>query len=241
MEHNHDANILLISSSRVHGQAYMGYCEAFLKDYWQGVDEILFIPFALQDHGAYTRYVQEALSPMGLKVVGIESQADYAEAVRTAKGIYIGGGNTFLLTKTLYDHQLLAPIRERVLSGEARYMGSSAGSNAACPTMKTTNDMPIVYPPAFDTLNLVPFQINAHYLDPVDGDTHQGETREDRIREFHQWNRAPVLGLREGALVHIVYAEQKRATLKGIHGAKLFQADQPPVEYQPGDDLSFLL
>ncbi len=235
--------MLLISSSRVHGQGYMAYCAELLQDYWQGVDEVLFIPFAAQDHQAYTAYVQAALQPMGIRLKGIETCTDYAAAVAEARGIYIGGGNTFLLTKTLYDHQLLAPIRERVLNGQAKYMGSSAGSNVACPTMKTTNDMPIVYPPGFETLNLVPFQINAHYLDPAPHDTHQGETRAERIQEFHQWNAAPVLGLREGALVHITHdgTGTKQATLKGIHGAKLFQAQQEPVDYQPGDDLSFLL
>lgn len=235
-------NILLISSSRVHGQRYMGYCESLLQDYWQGVEEILFIPFALQDHAAYTQKVTEALAPMGLRIKGIETTADFTAAVHEAQGIYIGGGNTFLLTQTLYRHQLLAPIRDRVLSGAAKYMGSSAGSNVACPTLKTTNDMPIVYPPSFDTLNLVPFQINAHYLDPAVGDTHQGETREERIREFHQWNTAPVLGLREGALLHVQYKQgEKQAHLKGVQGAKLFQAKQAPQDYVPGDDLSFLL
>jgi dipeptidase E len=235
-------DILLISSSRVHGQRYMGYCEEILQQYWQGVEEILFIPFALQDHAAYTQKVAEALAPMGLRIRGIETAADFKLAVSEAKGIYIGGGNTFLLTHTLYRHELLTPIRERILSGAAKYMGSSAGSNVACPTMKTTNDMPIVYPPAFDTLNLVPFQINAHYLDPATGDTHQGETREERIREFHQWNMAPVLGLREGALLHVQYqGEQKQARLKGVQGAKLFRAEQAPQDYAPGDDLSFLL
>lgn len=237
------ANILLISSSRVHGQAYMAYCGEFLQDYWQGVDEILFIPFALQDHAAYSAKVTEALAPMGLRIRGIESYPDFASAVTQAKGIYIGGGNTFLLTKTLYDHQLLTLIRERVMTGQAKYMGSSAGSNVACPTMKTTNDMPIVYPPGFETLNLVPFQINAHYLDPAPNETHQGETRAERIREFHQWNTRSVLGLREGAFVHVQYAEAgtKKAQLHGIQGARLFQADQEPVDYLPGDDLSFLL
>ena len=180
------SDILLISSSRLYGESYMGYCEAILKNYWQGIEEVLFITFALQDHAASTRKVSEASAPIGIRIKGIEAAANFTQAVNEAKGIYIGGGNTFLLTHTLYRHQLLAPIRERVLSGSAKYMGSSAGSNVACPTMKTTNDMPIVYPPAFETLNLVPFQINAHYLDPVSGDTHQGETRAGRIRKFHE-------------------------------------------------------
>lgn len=235
-------DILLISSSRIHGESYMGYCESLLKDYWQGVEEVLFIPFALQDHKAYTRKVAEALAPMGIRIQGIEDAADFTQAVAEAKGIYIGGGNTFLLTQTLYRYQLLTPIRERILSGSAKYMGSSAGSNVACPTMKTTNDMPIVYPPAFETLDLVPFQINAHYIDPLPGDTHQGETRADRIREFHEWNESPVLGLREGAILYVQYQEgRKQAHLKGVKGAKLFQAQQEPQEYLPGDDLSFLL
>ncbi len=235
-------NVLLISSSRLHGSSYLGYCKQELEDFWQDTRELLFIPFALQDHEAYTKYVQEALAPMGFKVTGADTNEDLKNQVQKARGIFIGGGNTFLLTHTLYKYDLLNVIREQVQSGELKYMGSSAGSNVACPTMKTTNDMPIVYPPSFDTLNLVPFQINAHYYDPPPDNTHKGETRAERLKEFHQWNAAPVLGLREGALVRISgKGSEKKATLQGVSDAKLFRANEAPVEYAPGSDLSFLL
>lgn len=230
--------LLLISSSRIHGQGYMEYCRQELLDFWGDIRDVLFIPFALQNHEAYWTNVSRNLQPFGFQISGLHQQADFKQAITSAKGIFIGGGNTFLLTRTLYEHDLLGLIRERVLSGELRYMGSSAGSNVACPTMKTTNDMPIVQPPSFDALNLVPFQLNPHYLDPNPDSQHMGETREDRIREFHQWNETPVVGLREGGLIDV---DGDKATLRGVTGARLFRAGQNPEEYSPGADLSFLL
>ncbi|MEZ0373853.1 MAG: dipeptidase PepE [Candidatus Sericytochromatia bacterium] len=230
--------ILLISSSRIHGHEYMAYCRQELLDFWGEVRDLLFVPFALKDQASYAEKVKAGLEPWGFKITSLHETADYAAAIASAAGLFVGGGNTFLLTNLLYEHGLMPLIRERVLGGELRYMGSSAGSNVAGPTMKTTNDMPIVQPPSFDTLNLVPFQINPHYLDPIPGSLHMGETREDRIREFHEWNAAPVLGLREGGLVEI---SDGTALLKGICGARLFQRGQIPEEYLPGADLSFLL
>lgn len=230
--------LLLISSSRIFGQSYMEYCRQELNDYWGDQREILFVPYALQDHAAYARNVGTALGALGFQLHSVHEAADPAAAVAEAKGIFIGGGNTFLLIRTLYEKGLLPLIRERVLAGELRYMGSSAGSNLACPTIKTTNDMPIVYPPSFDALNLVPFQINPHYLDPDPASPHMGETREDRLREFHQWNSTPVVGLREGGLIEV---KGQQALLKGVAGARLFRQGQNPEEYSPGADLSFLL
>lgn len=230
--------VLLISSSRLHGQGYMAYCSQELAEFWGGQRELLFVPFAMQNQALYAERVQAGLGPMGFRLTSLHETADYAQAVKQAKGIFIGGGNTFLLTKLLHETGLIPLIRARVLSGELAYMGSSAGSNVACPTMKTTNDMPIVQPPSFDTIGLVPFQINAHYLDPDPDSLHMGETRELRIREFHEFNRTPVVGLREGGLIHI---EGDRATLRGKMSARLFQPGQDPQEFAPGADLSFLL
>ncbi|PKL76035.1 MAG: dipeptidase PepE [Candidatus Melainabacteria bacterium HGW-Melainabacteria-1] len=230
--------LLLISSSRIHGQAYMNYCREELASFWGETRNILFIPFALKDWDTYAANVARSLEPMGFTIQPIQAQADFKAAIESASGLFIGGGNTFLLTKTLYEYDLLTPIRERVSSGALRYMGSSAGSNVAGPSLKTTNDMPIVEPPSFETLNLVPFQMNPHYQDPLPDSTHMGETREDRIREFHDWNEAPVLGLREGGLVEI---KGDQATLLGVAGARLFQRGLKPEEYSPGADMSFLL
>lgn len=230
--------VLLISSSRIHGQAYMEYCRQELLDFWGDVREILFVPFAIKDWDGYAANVTRFLEPMGFSIKALHSQPDFKQAISQAKGVFVGGGNTFLLTRTLYEQDLIDLVRERVLSGEMRYMGSSAGSNVAGPTMKTTNDMPIVMPPSFDTFNLVPFQMNPHYQDPQPDSQHMGETREDRIREFHQWNEAPVVGLREGGLIEV---DGDKATLKGVTGARLFRAGQNPEEYLPGADLSFLL
>lgn len=230
--------VLLISSSRLHGQTYMHYCQQDLYDYWGDVRELLFVPYALQNHDLYAERVRAGLEPMGFKIQAIHETSDPIAAVQKAKGIFIGGGNTFLLTRTLYETGIMPLIRERVMAGDLPYMGSSAGSNVACPTMKTTNDMPIVFPPSFDTLNLVPFQINAHYFDPDPDSTHMGETRADRLREFHEWNTTPVIGLREGGLIEVI---GNQATLKGVCGAKLFQAGLVPQEFEPVCDVSFLL
>jgi dipeptidase E len=151
--------------------------------------------------------------------------------------MFIGGGNTFRLLTLLHEKALIAPIRKRVAAGMP-YMGSSAGTNVASPTIKTTNDMPIVYPPTFDALNLVPFQINPHYLDPDPASKHQGETREQRIREFHEMNETPVVGLREPALIRI---DGARAELLGDAGARLFKRGSQPVELATGDRLDDLL
>lgn len=216
----------------------MAYCQQELQAFWAGVPEILFIPYALKDHQAYTEKVRAGLGAFGLQIKGIQETPDPQEAVRLAKGLFIGGGNTFLLTRSLYEQHLMPLIRERVLSGELAYMGSSAGSNVATPSLKTTNDMPIVMPPTFETLGLVPFQINPHYQDPDPGSTHMGETREDRLREFHEWNPTPVLGLREGAWLEV---NGQQMLLKGLFGARLFRQGQTPAEFTSGADLSFLL
>lgn len=180
---------------------------------------MLFVPFALFNYDKYTKKVGDVLTSWGFEVEGIHRKEDPVEAVRKAQAIYVGGGNTFLLLKLLYEKNLVEAIRERVFSGGAVYVGSSAGTNVATASIKTTNDMPIIYPPTFDALGLVPFNINPHYLDPLPGSTHHGETRQQRIEEFHHLNKTPVVGLREGTYLLV---EDDKITLLGDFNARLF-------------------
>lgn len=199
---------------------------------------ILFIPYALFNFDQYTNHVAAVLTKWGFIVEGIHTKPDPVEAVLDAEAIFIGGGNTFQLLKRLYENKLVQPIRRVVLEQGVPYMGSSAGTNVATKSIKTTNDMPICYPPSFDALNLVPFNINPHYLDPRADDTHHGETREKRINEFHRINEEPVLGLREGTYLLV---EGEKATMKGLFNSRLFRAGQEPEEIAPESDLSYLL
>ena len=170
---------------------------------------------------------------MDLNLTSLHTAADPQQAVSDAEAVFIGGGNTFRLLKALYDTQVLEPIRQRVTAGMP-YVGSSAGSNVAGPTIKTTKDMPIVQPPSFDALRLVSFQISPHFQDPDPNSTHMGETQEERIIQFHEENDTPVAGLREGAMVRF---ENGSYVLKGSTGARIFRKGQPPVETKPGDNL----
>lgn len=184
------------------------------------VKEILFVPYALRDHDGYTRKVEKVLQDWGYKVKGIHTFKDPVSAVNAAQTIFIGGGNTFQLLKGLYDNKVLEPIRKRVLDDGIPYIGSSAGTNVATLNICTTNDMPIVQPPSFEALALVPFNINPHYVEPVTGDTHQGETREERILQYLEIpGNGPVLALREGATLCV---NGNKASLNGVATAKVF-------------------
>ena len=185
-----------------------------------------FVPFAAHDHAAYTETVRERFGRMGFEIVGVD-------ALDKADAIFVGGGNTFRLLKTLYDRNLLDPIRKRVRAGTP-YIGSSAGSVITAPTIRTTNDMPIVEPPSLASLGLVSFQLNCHYLDPDPNSTHKGETRELRIAEFHEENTTPVVGLREGTML---WVQNKSSTLLGLKPARIFRRGQAPVEVEPGSDI----
>ena len=230
--------LLLLSNSTQHGYEYLQHAAAEIRDFLgDAVARVLFVPFAIADWDGYAQAARETFEGFGYGLDGIHQAADARAAVRDADAVFIGGGNTFRLLNTLYALDVLDAIRRRVEAGMP-YMGASAGTNVACVSIKTTNDMPIVYPPSFDALGLVPFNINPHYIDPDPDSTHQGETREQRIAEFHELNDPPVLGLREGAWLRI---EGEAVHLGGHRDARLFRQGQDPVEYALGSRLDFLL
>ncbi|CAM2100158.1 alpha-aspartyl dipeptidase-like isoform X1 [Caretta caretta] len=232
--------LLLVSNSTLRGGGYLGHCEQQVRRFLgQKVKRVLFIPYALHDRDAYAKTAREKFESLGYKLESIHESSDPVEAVRKSEAIFIGGGNTFRLLKALYDNSLLQEIRKRVLEDGIPYVGSSAGTNVATVSISTTNDMPIVYPPSLLALGLVPFNINPHYLDPDVNSTHMGETRAERILQYHEEpNTPPVLGLREGAMLLV---EGDKATLQGVTGARLFLRGEKPTEHEPGTDFSFLL
>ena len=230
--------ILLLSNSVQHGYGFLDHAASEIQDFLgSDVARVCFVPYASGDWAGYTETVRAVFEPLNYGLDGIHEAGDPRAAASEAAALFIGGGNTFRLLDTLYAQDLLGVIRDRVAAGMP-YMGSSAGTNVACITMKTTNDMPIVYPPSFDALGLVPFNINPHYLDPDPTSTHQGETREQRIAEFHELNDPPVVGLREGAWLRI---EGSAVHLGGSNGARLFRSDEEPVEFSVGSRMDFLL
>lgn len=191
---------LLFSNSTNHAGRYLEHGAAELLDFLGPVRTLLFAPFALHDRPAYAAKVRQELARFGLAVDELTADADAPGLIERAAAIFVGGGNTFRLLRTFQDRGLLGLLRERCLAG-LPYIGSSAGTNLAGPTIKTTNDMPIVFTPGFEALGLVPFQINPHYQDPDPASTHMGETREERLREFLEENSTPVVGLREGCWI----------------------------------------
>ena len=229
--------LLLISNSTLHGSGFLDHAEAELRDFLGPIERVLFVPFALHDRDGYAQKARERFARMGYALDSIHEISDKQQAVRDAQSIFIGGGNTFRLLTALYDFDLLSLIRERVENGMP-YIGSSAGSNVAAPTIKTTNDMPIVEPPSFNALGLVSFQINPHYLDPDPSSTHMGETREERLLQYLEDNDVPVVGLREGAMLRI---EEGVTLLKGSTGARIFRKGQEPLEVLPGAVLDEIL
>jgi len=225
--------VLLISNSTLYGSGYLYHAEAEICGCLRGVRSVLFVPYALYDRDTYAAMAKERFGKMGYTLESIHSASDPQQAVNHAESLFVGGGNTFRLLKALYDADVLHAIRERVKNGMP-YIGSSAGSNVAGPTIKTTKDMPIVQPPSFDALGLVPFQISPHFQDPDPNSTHMGETQEERILQFLEENDTPVFGLREGAMVLV---ENGTMILKGSSGARIFRKGVEPVETLPGDCL----
>ncbi|QCR21193.1 dipeptidase PepE [Pontibacter sp. SGAir0037] len=233
-------NLLLISTSTTHGTGYLEHCEDEIRLLLEEKRSILFIPYARPggiSHANYTLKAKEAFARMDISLTGIHEAKDPVKAVNEAEAVFIGGGNTFLLLKQLYQQQLVKPLLERVQKGMP-YVGTSAGTNVAGKSIGTTNDMPIVFPKTFKALQLVPFNINPHYQDPIEHSTHMGETREMRIFEFHVHNSQPVVGLREGSMLHV---KGDRVTLKGDLPARIFLQGQKPMEFKPSDDINFIM
>jgi dipeptidase E len=229
--------LLLVSTSTTHGTGYLDHCADEMSSLLEGVTRVLFFPFALFDRDLYAAKARERFLHMGFELDSVHEAVDARRAVEDAEAMFIGGGNTFRLLDALYRHDLLAAVRNRVDDG-VPFMGTSAGSNVAGATIKTTNDMPIVQPPSFEALGLVPFQLNPHYLDPDPGSMHMGETRETRIREFLEENDNVVVGLREGAMLRVLGPE---VTLAGDRGARVFRRHREPEEIAPGIRLDSLL
>lgn len=230
--------LIIASTSTVHGSSYLEYLLPILKDLFVDVKTILFIPYARPggiSFDAYTRIAKKAFSKINIDVKGIHEYKDAKDAVKNAKGIFTGGGNTFELVNQIYKNDILSTLKIGIESGTP-YLGTSAGSNICGVTMMNTNDMPIVYPPSFNTLDIIPYNINAHYLDPIEGSKHMGETRETRIKEYHIFNGTPVLGLREGSWLNL---KNNKIILQGKYTARLFRQNQKPIELESGVEVNF--
>ncbi|MGW2176804.1 dipeptidase PepE [Streptomyces sp. NPDC001732] len=230
-------NLLLLSNSTQYGRGYLEHALDTVTAFLPDEARLAFVPYALADHDTYTARVREALEPSGITVRGVHENTDPIAELAASDAVFIGGGNSFRLLSALYRTGLREAGAEAVRNG-LPYMGASAGTNMAAPTLRTTNDMPIVQPPSFETLGLVPFQINPHYLDPDPASTHKGETREERLTEFLEENDVPVLGLREGSWLRV---EGPLARVEGARPARLFTRGTPPQELPAGTDVSQLL
>ncbi len=226
-------NIVLASTSTLYGGHYLDYLLPTLAELYKDIDEVLFVPFARPSgisHDDYTQKAAVVFEKLGKKLVGLHTFDDKTLAVNNAKAYFAGGGNTFLLVKSLYDLGLMNILRYNIERGKP-YLGCSAGSNIGGVNMKTTNDMPIVYPPSFDGMGLIPYNINPHYLDPNPDLHHNGETRETRILEFLTQNDLKVIGLREGCWIRRIGAT---ITVEGSEMTRIFEKDKPPIEIPPG-------
>ena len=230
---------LLASTSTLYGQNYLAYLLPEISGLFQKCKEIIFIPYARPggvSHENYTELVKKTFKDMAFKVRGLHEFKDPKKALSEGEGIFIGGGNTFVLVDKLYRNVLMELLREKILNGTP-YLGTSAGTNICGLTMQTTNDMPIVYPPSFKTLGIVPFNLNPHYLDPDKNSTHKGETRETRIAEFHSINTHPVVGLREGSWLDV---KAEEIILRGSLSARIFKAGEEPYELNTNSNLTEL-
>lgn len=231
-------NLIVASTSTVYGGKYLDYLLDEMAELFKDTDTVVFIPFARPggiSHDEYTAKAAEAFKLIDKELIGIHTFDDPIAALKEAKGVFTGGGNTFVLVNELYRTKIMQPLRDAIFNG-LPYLGSSAGSNICGISMRNTNDMPIVYPPSFKTLGVIPFNINPHYLDPDTNSTHMGETRETRIAEFHTQNNIPVVGLREGSWIRV---KDHEFVLKGNLSARIFEHLKKPYEVETGTSLQF--
>lgn len=231
-------NAILASTSTIFGGNYLEYLREELIKLYENIDEILFIPYARPSgisHEEYTLIAKKFFTSIDKNIKGIHEYNSPKEAINTAEAYFVGGGNTFLLVKTLHDFNLMDLLKKNIESGKP-YLGCSAGSNIGGINMQTTNDMPIVYPPSFDTMGLIPFNINPHYIDPNPNLKHNGETRETRIKEFLTQNNIAVVGLREGNWIRVIDNQIK---VEGKYKTRIFEPNKTPYEVESGTFLNF--
>jgi dipeptidase E len=231
--------MIVASTSTLFGEQYLEYLLPTLENHFKNCDEIVFIPYAQPSgisYDNYTQIVKNVFLKINIVVKGLHEYENPIEAVENARGIFTGGGNTFLLVSQLYENKIMSVLK-RIIENGIPYLGTSAGSNIVGLTMQTTNDMPIIHPPSFNTLGLIPFNLNPHYLDANEHSKHMGETREARLNEFHSFNDIPVVGLREGSWLEV---KDGKIILKGRLTGRLFKPNESPEELDPETDLSFL-
>lgn len=221
--------LILASNSTNPGSEYLGHLEDAIRRHFDGSTRVAFVPYALADLDGYSSTAEGTFESLGIHMESVHRHPAPAQALSAADGVFIGGGNTFRLLDRLIRHDLIEPIRRSVADGRP-YLGTSAGSNVACPTIGTTNDMPIVEPPTFEALGLVSFQINPHYIERDPDTPHGGESRRQRLAEFHEENGVTVVGLREGSWLEM----QETIILHGPHPATLFRRGFEPMELAPG-------
>lgn len=229
-------SLLLISNSTLHGSGYLDHCAEEIESFLKNDSTVLFIPYARPGgitHDEYTDTAKTRFEKMGKTLHGIHEFKNKEKAIEDHDAVFIGGGNTFVLLSMLYKNDLIESLKNAVKQG-MKYIGTSAGSNVACQSIQTTNDMPIMYPASFKALGLVPFNINPHYIDSDPSSKHMGETREKRIQEFFVFNDTPVIGLREGAMIH---CKNDSYTIKGKYGARVFTNNKEPVELKTEDNI----
>ena len=232
--------MLLASTSTIYGQKYLDYLQDEIKNLFSKSKNILFIPFARPSgitHLEYTENVKKFFDKLNLTVLDYQNDENFKENINKCDGLFVGGGNTFLLLNKLYEHQLIPILSSKIIKGTP-YFGTSAGTNICGSSIGTTNDMPIIHVKNFKALQMIPFNINPHYLDPIKGHEHMGETRETRIKEFHKINDQTVIGLREGSFLNIIGND---IILKGSKPAAIFKKGKEKFEIDNGFNLKNLI
>lgn len=230
--------LIIASTSTLYNGNYLEYILPELRMFFKGVKTLLFVPFARPggiSHDDYTSKAQKAFSTINIKVEGLHTKVNKSEAILNAEAVFTGGGNTFVLLNHLYKYNCINALQKAINNGTP-YLGTSAGSNICGQNIKTTNDMPIIYPPSFNALQLINLNINPHYLDPIIDSEHMGETRETRIKEFHTQNTIPVVGLREGSWLQVL---GNNITLKGNLSARIFEKNKLPYEIKTNSKIEF--